>query len=75
MQFLIELFLWFLIEVVFWGIMLWTGKTITSILTLGTWGISIADRKKEKQNPKFMITATIGFLFWLGIGMAFIMFL
>jgi len=68
MQLVIELLLWFIIEVVFWGILFWTGYAITSILTFGKWKILIDDNgKKQRKEPKFIITALIGILFWLGL--------
>jgi len=69
MGLIIELILWLIIEVVFWGVMFWTGYAITSILTLGKWKPHFNDdRKKQKKEPEFIITALIGFLFWLGVG-------
>ncbi len=72
MQVIIELLLWFIIEVVFWGIMFWTGYATTFVLSFGKWKIpNDGNRKKQRKESKFIITALIGFLFWLGIGIAF----
>lgn len=70
MELVLELLLWFITEFVFWGIMFWTGYAITSILSFGKWRpIYLKDqRKKQRQEPKFIIIALIGFLFWLGVG-------
>ncbi len=70
MGIVLELFVWFITEFVFWGIMFWTGYGIMSILSLGRWRsiYSKKDKAKQRQNPKFIITALIGFLVWLGSG-------
>ena len=75
MQIIFELIIWFLMEVIFWGIMFWTGRIIILIITFGKWKLQITrndDRKKLKKEPKIIATAVIGFLFWVGIGVALI---
>ena len=75
MELIIELIIWFIIEVVFWGIMFWTGYTITQIVTLGQWKPASARRYKDKgkhnrKETKFIVVAVIGVLFWIGLGIA-----
>ena len=78
MEFIIELIVWFTIEVVFWGIMFWTGYVLSMILTLGQWTPGRIERDKEKKKEgrrkiKFIVTAVIGALFWIGFLIALIM--
>ncbi len=75
MELIIELIVWFTIEVLFWGIMFWTGYALIQIVTLGQWklGISGGDKHKRKENrkeAKFIVVAIIGALFWIGLGIA-----
>ena len=75
MELIIELIIWFIIEVVFWGIMFWTGYAITQIVTLGQWKPESAGRNKDKgkenrKKTKFIIVAVMGVLFWIGFGIA-----
>ena len=73
MGLLLELILWFIIEVVFWGIMFWTGYLLTLIISIGKWKPGPVGRNKEKRKEtKFIATAVFGTLFWLGFGIAFI---
>lgn len=72
MGLLIELVLWFIIEVVFWGVMFWTGYFLTLIFTIGQWKLApVGTDKIERSETKFMATAVIGALFWIGVGVAF----
>ena len=77
MEIIFDLIIWFLIEVIFWGILFWTGYTVLLIMSLGKWKIQSinGDRKKFRKEPKFIATAVIGFLFWLGVGIALIIVL
>jgi len=71
MELIIELILWFIIEVIFWGIMFWTGYLLTQIISVGRWIPGPMGRDKEKRKEtKFIVTAVIGVLFWVGIGIA-----
>ena len=73
MGFLSELVLWLIIEVVFWGIMFWTGYMVTRVISMGKWRPRHAGGDKEKRKEvEFIITAVIGVLFWLSLGLAFI---
>lgn len=73
MELIIELILWFIIEVVFWGIMFWTGYCLTLIISIGQWKPGPVGKGKEKRKEaKFIVTAVIGALFWIGIGIALI---
>lgn len=77
MEFIIELIVWFTIEVIFWGIMFWTGYVLSMILTLGQWTPGRIERDKEKKKEgrrktKFIVTAVIGALFWVGVLIALI---
>jgi len=70
MELIFELIIWVMIEVVFWGIMFWTGYVLTRMLTLGHWSPGRIekdnDKKKEcRREPEFIITAVIGALFWI----------
>ena len=73
MGFIIELVLWLIIEVVFWGILFWTGYFVTRIISIGKWrpGHVGSDKQKRKE-AKFIATAVIGALFWFVLGIAFI---
>jgi len=80
MELIVELIVWFIIEVVFWGIMFWTGYVLTLIVTLGQWTPGHAGRDKDKKKesrkkPKFIVTAVIGALFWIVFGIALIIIL
>ncbi|MDX2446643.1 MAG: hypothetical protein QNK29_05515 [Desulfobacterales bacterium] len=71
MGFIIELVLWFIIEVVFWGIMFWTGYFLTLIFTIGQWKLApVGTDKIERTETKFIVAAVIGALFWIGFGIA-----
>ena len=73
MALIIELILWFIIEVVFWGIIFWTGYFLTRIISIGQWKPGPVGRDKEKRKEaKFIVTAVIGALFWIGFGIALI---
>ena len=73
MELFIELILWFIIEVVFWGILFWTGYFLTLIISIGQWKLGPMGRDKEKRKEtKFIVTAVIGALFWIGFGIALI---
>jgi hypothetical protein len=70
MEFIIELIVWFIIEVVFWGIMFWTGYVLTRVFTFGQWTPGRIERDKDKKKEsrretKFIATAVIGALFWI----------
>ena len=75
MELIVELIVWFIIEVVFWGIMFWTGYGLISIVTLGRWtpGYIGGDKDKRKENrrkAKFIVASVCGTLFWIGITIA-----
>lgn len=77
MELIVELIVWFIIEVVFWGIMFWTGYVLTLIVTLGQWTPGHTERGKDKKKEsrretKFIVTAIIGALFWIGFGITLI---
>lgn len=73
MGLIIELVLWFIIEVVFWGIMFRTGYFITLFFTIGQWKPGLEGRNKKKRTErKFIVPAVIGALFWIGLGIALI---
>ncbi len=77
MELIIEIVVWFTIEVVFWGIMFWTGYVLTIILTLGQWTPGRIERDKDKKKEsrretKFIVTAVIGALFWIVFWIALI---
>ncbi len=77
MELIAELIVWFIIEVVFWGIMFWTGYVLVRIVTLGQWTPAHMERDKDKKKErrketKFIVTAVIGTLFWIGLGIALI---
>ena len=74
MQFMFELILWFIIEIVFWGIMFWTGYAIHFVLTMGKGTRLIIDRKRQRKESRVLITALVGVVFWLGLGVAVIIF-
>ena len=73
MVFIVEQITWFIIEIVFWGIMFWTGYVLIFTVTLGQWiprplGRNQNRNKEIRRKAKFVYTATIGVLFWIGIG-------
>lgn len=75
MELIFELIVWFIIEVLFWGIMFWTGYAIIQTVTLGQWkpgslGKNKEKRKENRKEAKFIVVAIIGALFWLGLGIA-----
>lgn len=77
MGLVIELLVWLTIEVVFWGIMFWTGYVLAITLTLGQWTPgrieSAKETKKEnRRETKFIVTALIGALFWICFWIAII---
>ncbi|MBT8358941.1 MAG: hypothetical protein KJO61_14375 [Deltaproteobacteria bacterium] len=73
MELIIELILWFIIEVVFWGFMFWTGYFLILIISIGQWKPGPVRRDKEKRKEKkFIATAVIGAVFWIGFGIALI---
>lgn len=77
MELIVELIAWFIIEVMFWGVMFWTGYAIIQIVTLGQWkpGSVGRDKDKGKENrkeTKFIVVAVIGAFFWIGLGIALI---
>jgi len=77
MDFIIELVVWFAIEVVFWGIMFQTGYVLTKIATLGRWTPGRIEKDKDKRKasrkePKFIVTALIGALFWFVVWIALV---
>ncbi len=74
MELIIELLLWFIIEVVFWGIMFWTGYFLILIISIGQWKPGHMGRdKEERKETKFIATALIGALFWIVFVIALIM--
>jgi len=76
MELILELILWFIIEVVFWGIMFWTGYFLTRIISFGQWKpCSVGKDKEKRKETKFIATAVFGALFWIGIGIALIIVL
>ena len=75
MGLIVELILWIIIEIIFWGIMFWSGYVIVLIVTFGHYspkqsGKSKAEVKGNRKKPEFLITAVIGTLFWIGVGIA-----
>jgi|GEM_PF-5157309 len=69
MGIVLELIFWILIEIVFWGIMFWTGCAILSIVSFGKFETQDIrdDPKKLRRKPKFIAITLIGFLFWIAI--------
>lgn len=70
MELIIEIIVWFAVEIVFWGVMFWTGYVLTKILTLGRWNPGRIERAKDKKKErrketKYFVTAIIGALFWI----------
>ena len=71
MGFIIELVVWLIIEVVFWGIMCWTGYFLTQVFTIGRLKYApVGSGKTERSEKKFILTALIGAFFWIGAGIA-----
>ena len=71
MGFIVELVLWVIIEVLFWGIMFWTGYLLSQIFTLGHLKLAPEGTGKiDRSEPKFIVTALIGTLFWIGLWVA-----
>ena len=71
MGLIIELLLWFIIEIVFWGISFWTGHFLILIFTIGQWKLApVGTDKIERTDTKFIVTAVIGATFWIAFGIA-----
>ena len=73
MELIVEVIMWFIIEVVFWGIMFWTGYLLVSFITFGHWppkklGNSKSKIKENRKKPEFLVTAIIGAIFWISVG-------
>jgi hypothetical protein len=73
MKFGNELIVGFVIEVVFGGVMFWTGYVLTLVVPLerGKPVLSGRDKNKRKENrrkPRFILTALLGALFGIGVG-------
>lgn len=68
MGIVLEILVWFFIEILFWGLMFYTGRLILSMLSNRKWEIQSndIDPKQYRKEPKFIGTALIGFLFWVG---------
>lgn len=80
MEFIVELIAWFIIEVMFWGIMFWTGYVLILIATFGQWTPGYIGKDKEKnienrRQPRFLVTAIIGTFFWIGCWIVLIIIL
>lgn len=68
MTFIIELMIWFIVEVVFWGMMYWTGFNIISLVSFGRWVAKPLERDRKKTEPfKATVIALFGVLFWIVI--------
>ena len=72
-----ELIVWFIFEVIFWGIMYWTGYAIAQIVTLGKWKLRGTERdrvkwKEKRKGSEFIVVAVMGALFWIGVCLALI---
>ena len=73
MELFVEVIMWLIIEVVFWGIMFWTGYVLVSFVTFGHWSPKIlrngkAKIKENRKKPEFLVTAIIGAIFWISVG-------
>ncbi len=69
MELVIELLVWLIIEVLFWGIMFWTGYIIACVLTFGRWAPRHpGEDKYNRRKPSFFITSLIGTFFWVVLG-------
>ena len=71
MGLIIEVMSWFIIEVVFWGFMFWTGYVLVSFVTFGHWTLNKSGNGKARENrkkPEFLVTAIIGSIFWISVG-------
>lgn len=73
MTLIVEFILWFIFEVVFWGIMYWTGYFLAQAISIGQWSPGhVGADKEERKDIKFIFTALIGALFWIGFVIAFV---
>jgi len=78
MGLIVEAIVWFIIEVLFWGIMYWTGVAIAKMVTLGKWTLEGAAGKQEKwketrKDSRFIVVAVLGVFFWLVVALIIVL--